>query len=105
MLIYQYNMKQFLINVSVCLQIILSHFIKYSDYYMHQIISRRYHHKKTTLLRMNCPYIAVSIDKLGKNNYEYVNLMDPCFTQSMVDEDLNKVKRFRWAIYCDQWVK
>ena len=98
-------MKIFIINLIICLQIIVSRFLSYSDHYRYLITSRRYQFNKTTLLRMNCPYIAVSIDKLGKNNYEYVNLMDPWFTQSMVDKDLNKVKRFPWAIYYDHRVK
>jgi hypothetical protein len=63
-------MKQFLIKVAVCLQIILSRLLMYSDYYMQQNISRRYHYTKITLLRMNCPYITVSIEDLGKNNLE-----------------------------------
>jgi hypothetical protein len=61
-------MKRFIVNVVQCLQIILCRSLLCSDHYSHQKSSRRYYHKKTTLLRMNCPYITVSIEELGKNN-------------------------------------
>lgn len=68
MLFGKYDMKRFLIKVAICLQIILCRFLSYSDHYMHKITSRRYQCNKTILLRMNCQYITVSIEELGKNN-------------------------------------